>query len=289
MKTKQHTLWLLAALSAPLAHFSGSGWLMTALAASAALPLTLLPKAWSGMPKPMALLQLLWLGAVAGALLSGSPAYWPSDNDLVVPLTLLALAALTNASAAPRIGVVLALCIALLSIPAAVSGVAKAELNWLRPAIGEWPWTLTLVLLLPSLPAAGEGRARGGVYGALLAAALSLLVQGTISPQVAASVPDPFYQTARTLGHLEPIIAAGATLGWYAMASYLLENARWIGKQGGLGNRMSSVLPLGTAIICILRGVQLQSPFWALLSTFLWVLAPFLTNFKKSKKHEKRC
>ena len=284
MRTKQHTLWLLAALSAPLAHFSGSGWLMTALAASAVLPLILLPKAWDGMPKPLALLQLLWLGAVAGALLGSSSAYWPSDNDLAVPLTLLALAALTNAAAAPRIGAVLALCIALLSIPAAVSGTAKAEPEWLLPAIGEWPWSLTLVLLLPTLPAAGEGRGRGAVYGLLLAAALSLLVQGTISPQVAASVPDPFYQTARTLGHLEPIIAAGVTLGWYAMASYLLENARWIGKQADIGKRLSSVLSLGTAIACALCRVQLQSPFWALLSTFLWVLAPFLTKIKKVEK-----
>ena len=124
MKPKQHTLWLLAAMSAPLAHFSGSGWLMTALAASAVLPLTLLPKAWEGMTKPLLLLQLLWLGAVAGALLSGSPAYWPSDNDLAVPLTILVLAALTGAPAAPRIGALLALCMALLTIPAAVSGVA---------------------------------------------------------------------------------------------------------------------------------------------------------------------
>ena len=284
MKPKQHTLWLLAALSAPLAHFSGSGWLMTALAASAVLPLTLLPKAWEGMPKPLALFQLLWLGAVAGALLSGGPAYWPSDNDLAVPLTLLALAALTGSAAAPRIGAVLALCIALLSIPAAVSGAARVEGAWLYPTAGDWPWALTLVLLLPNLPAAGDGKNRGAVYAGLLAAALSLLVQGTISPQVAESVPAPFYQTARTLGYLEPVIAAGITLGWYAVAVYLLENARWLGKQMGLRARMASVLPLGTAILSILGGVQLREPFWALLSTFLWVLAPFLTNFKKVEK-----
>ena len=284
MKPKQHTLWLLAALSAPLAHFSGSGWLMTALAATAVLSLTLLPKAWDGMPKPLALIQHLWLGAVAGALLSGSPAYWPSDNDLAVPLTLLALAALTDSTSAPRIGAVLALCIALLSIPIAVSGTARVEGAWMRPAVAAWPWTLTLVLLLPNLPAAGDRKNRGAVYAGLLAAVLALLVQGTISAQVAASVPDPFYQTARTLGYLEPVIAAGITLGWYAATAYLLENARWLGKQMGLGTRMASVLPLGTAILGILGGVQPQTPFWALLSTFLWVLSPFLTEIKKVKK-----
>lgn len=257
---------------------------MTALAASAVLPLTLLPKDWNNMPKPLALLQLLWLGAVAGTLLTGSGVYWPSDNDLAVPLTLLALAALTGSASAPRIGAVLALCIALLSIPAAASGAARVEGAWLHPTAGDWPWALTLALLLPNLPAAGDGKNRGAVYAGLLAAALALLVQGTISPQAAASVPDPFYQTARTLGYLEPIIAAGITLGWYTAVSYLLENARWLGKQMKLGTRMASVLPLGTAILCTLGRVQLNAPFWTLLSTFLWVLSPFLTKIKKVEK-----
>ena len=45
---KQHTLWLLAAIAAPAAHFSGSGWFVTALTALAVLPLMLLPKSWEG-------------------------------------------------------------------------------------------------------------------------------------------------------------------------------------------------------------------------------------------------
>ena len=284
MKSKQHTLWLLAAMSAPLAHFSGSGWLVTAMAASAVLPLTLLPKAWDGMPKPLLLLQLLWLGTVAGALLTGSAVYWPSDNDLAVPLTILALAALTGVPAAPRIGALLALCMALLTIPAAVSGAARLEPEWLRPTVGEWPWGLTLALLLPCLPAAKESGKHGAVLGGLLALALSVLVQGTISPQVAASVSDPFYQSARTLGYLEPILAVGITLGWYALTIYLLQSARTIASEGGMNEIWASVLVLGTAAGTVLLRVQLQTPFWALLSTFLWVLSPFLTKIKKVKK-----
>ena len=257
---------------------------MTALAASAVLPLTLLPKDWNNMPKPLTLLQLLWLGAVAGALLSGSPAYWPSDNDLAVPLTILVLAALTGAPAAPRIGALLALCMALLTIPAAVSGAARLEPEWLRPTVGEWPWGLTLALLLPCLPAAKEGGKHGAVLGGLLALALSVLVQGIVSARVAASVPDPFYQTARTLGYLEPILAVGITLGWYALTIYLLQSARTIASKGGMNEMWASVLVLGTSATSVILRVQPQTPFWALLSTFLWVLSPFLTKIKKVKK-----
>ena len=283
MKPKQHTLWLLAALFAPLAHDSGVGWLSALLASAAVLPLSLLPKRWTGQPKPLAVVQMLWLGAVAGVLISGSAAYWPSDNDLVVPLTILALAALTNSLAAPRLGAVLALCIALLSIPAAIFGAAKIEPVWLRPEVGEWPWALTLVLLLPNLPAGG-GNPRSPLYAGIAAVLLSALTQGTISANVAASVPDPFFQTARTLGYLEPILAAAMTLGWYAMTIYLLESARTIAAESNMMPKWATVLTLGTVTVIILLRVQLSATYLALLSTFLWVISPFLTKMKKVEK-----
>ena len=283
MKPKQHTLWLLAALFAPLAHDSGTGWLSALLASAAVLPLSLLPKRWTGQPKPLAVVQMLWLGAVAGVLISGSTAYWPSDNDLVVPLTILALAALTNSLAAPRLGAVLALCIALLSIPAAIFGAAKIEPAWLRPEAGEWPWALTLVLLLPNLPAGG-GNPRSPLYAGIAAVLLSALTQGTISTNVAASVPDPFFQTARTLGYLEPILAAAMTLGWYAMTIYLLESARTIAAESNMMPKWATVLTLGTATGIILLRVQLSATYLTLLSTFLWVFSPFLTKMKKVEK-----
>ena len=283
MKPKQHTLWLLAALYAPLAHDSGVGWLSALLASATVLPLSLLPKKWTGQPKPLAVVQMLWLGAVAGVLISGSAAYWPSDNDLVVPLTILALAALTNSLAAPRLGAVLALCIALLSIPAAIFGAAKIEPAWLRPEVGEWPWALTLVLLLPNLPAGG-GNPRSPLYAGIAAVLLSALTQGTISSNVAASVPDPFFQTARTLGYLEPILAAAMTLGWYAMTIYLLESARILAAESNMMPKRATVLTLGTAVGIILLRVQLSATYLALLSTFLWVFSPFLTKMKKVEK-----
>ena len=284
MKNKQNTVWLLAALAAPLAHFSGSGWLTAVLAAFIVLPLSLLPKDWTDLNKPLATIQIGWLGAVAGSLLTDSSVYWPSDNHWAVPLTILILAAWTGTAAAPRIGAVLALCMALLSIPTVLSAAAHIEFAWLAPGLGEWPWGLTLALLLPNLPA-GEGSGRKGLlYGGLLAAGFSALVQGAISANVAGEVNDPFYQTARALGYLEPVVASAVTLGWHAMTAYLLQSAKIIAKESGMEELWASVLTVGTATIFAVTKRQLHTPFWTVLTAFLWVLNPFLRKITKVEK-----
>lgn len=282
---KQHTLWLLAALAAPAAQFSGCGWLTAAVTALVVLPLTLLPSCWDGMSKPLAVLQILWLGLTAGTLLKHSAACWPSDNDLVVPLTLLALAACTGAAAAPRIGAVLALCMALLALPVAVSGAARVEPMWLKPTWNPWPAGLALTLLLPALPAAGETqKGRGALYGAVVTLCLAALVQGVLSPGVAASQQDPFYQTARTLGHLEPVVAAGLSLGWYAMTAYLLHSAACVAKMSGMRAELASVLAVGTAAVFVIFSQKPNVQFVPVVSAVLWVLIPFLRKMNGFEK-----
>ena len=281
METKQHNLWLLAALAAPLSHFAGCGWLTAALTAAAVLPLALGPRLWV-FPKPFALAQILWLGLVAGLLLRGSAAYWPADGSWAVPMTLLTLAALTDATAAPRVGAVLAFAMGMLALPAAVSGAARMEPGWLVPVMGRWEPGLIAAFLLTCLPAApGKGRLLPGI--GLLAVVLAALVQGTLSPAGASAVSDPFYQTARALGHMEPIVAAALTLGWYAMATVLYGSAAQIAQNCGLGQRLPYVLVWGTASAAVLFGWQLSAPILNGFNAFLWVLSPFFQKMKKVK------
>lgn len=281
---KQHTLWLLSAMAAPIAHFSGGGWVTGTIAAFALLLLTLLPRNWE-FSKPVAVAQLLWLGIVTGLLLPGSAAYWPSDNTTVVPLTILFLAALTDRRAAPRIGAVLAMCMALLSIPVWISAASRIELSWLVPAARPWPWSLSLALLLPALPASGEtGKGRRGVCVLILTVVIMTLVQGTIGPSAAASLPDPAYQTARSLGHMEPVAASALTLGWYALSSMLLQSAFVTAERSGISRKWASVLVLGTSTILVLFPQQPDARFVSVISLFLWVITPFVRKISDFEK-----
>lgn len=247
------------------------------MAAVTILPLSLLPKSWEGLPKTIALIESVWFGAVAGLLLQNSAVYWPSDDTLAVPLTLLVLAGITTDAGASRARAVLALCMALLAIPLVVSGAAHAEPIWLKPKIAPWPMALTLALLLPNLPASGEARkGRPLLAAAMLALACSLLVQGTISFGVASAVPDAFYQTARTLGYLEPVAAAAMTLGWYTTAVYALQSAKKLTK-------FANLLSTGTAALVLLTSWQPQITKITVLSAVFWVLIPFFMFLKKVK------
>ena len=278
MKTnKQHTLWFLAALAAPLAHASGSGWLTTALVAIAILPLSLIPKDWEDLSRTAGIIQSLWLGLVAGSLLSNAAAVWPSDNRLAVPLTLLALASFTSKGAAPRIGAVLSLCMVLLAIPIALRGAIELKPRLLQPQVTSWPWVLSLIFLMINLPMASKaGERRIWMTGAA-AVILSVLAQGMIGLKIASSSEDPFYQTVRSMGYLEPIAAVMMTLGWYCTAVFLLENARMF-------HQNANVFALCTAIPAMLGNVQPERPIMAILSAFLWVFSPFWAKMKKVEK-----
>ena len=79
-------------------------------------------------------------------------------------------------------------------------------------------------------------------------------------------------------------MASAITLGWYAMTAYLLQNAKIIAKESGMEELWASVLAVGTATIFVLTKRQLHTPFWTVLTAFLWVLNPFLRKIKKVEK-----
>lgn len=295
---RQVYAWLAVAISAPLAHFSGLGWLAVLLAAGAMLPLTLLfPEGWQKLGKIVSALEMAWLVPVLGELLRFSGAYWPSSkNEVVVPLVLLALAALSGSGEkAARAGAVLFWALILMYAPVLLAGAATVEYEWLDGRAESWKAGLLMALLLPSLAglwcADGKGRISATVSYGLFALLLSVLNQGVLSGPVAAAQETAFYEAGRTLRlggitRLEPMVSVAVTFGWYALASFLISTGVRLGSRLKIPERVSIwVLAVSVGAYIVLG---LSTPGIALITGCIaaWILVPMLHagNFQKSKK-----
>lgn len=272
-------LWTMAALIAPLAHWAGAGYPAVALAVLTTIPLTLLSgNRMTEVAKPMAVLQCIWAAAVLAHLLPASGAYWTGGGK-TVHLTLLTLGALAGSrEKAARAGNTLFwLILPVLGI-VMILGSRKLEPEWLRPEPGMWSAELLIVLLLPSILSQATRHGRSGALPvALIAMLLSVLLQGTLSGPVAASVQAPLYEVGRTIGGGgEIIVSVGMTLSWYALCSGLFETASAYAGEIGIAQKWGrGLIWIFTAGMILL---DLQIPGIVLLagSVILWILVPLL-------------
>lgn len=291
---RQMTVWLAAAASAPLAHASGAGWLALALGALTVLPLTLLPSGWDGLGQWVRVVEFAWLSVVTGLLAQNSGVYWPaSQNEEFVPLVLLVLAALTGRFAAPRVGAVIGLCLAVLYVPVFTGGAAQVEPNWLKPVVGKWSGLALVTFLLPALSGvwhtACRDRGRAALACVAVAILFGLLTQGILSPGVAAKLPDAFHQMSRSirigvLSRIEPLTAVAVTLGWYALCSFLLSAAMELAQGFRIQEKTSRLAFVAASSAIALLHVELPGALVVVLSLVLWVLVPICTCEKKNQK-----
>lgn len=290
--------WLLAAVSAPLAHYCGNGWVAVGLAAGAMLPLTMMfSGGWRSMGKWVSGLQFLFLIVVMGYLVRAAGDYWPSgETGWAVPVTLLALAAVSaGGDKASRAGSAVAWLMILLAIPLLTAGAAQVRMDRLRPYRADWPSGLLVALLIPALgnvwntEGTGSFSSRLGV--ALLAVVPAALAQGILSGTVARSQQTPFYEMARTMylwgGRWEPLAAMAVTLGWYALCSFLTATACGFGTAAGIPEKWCPWLVFSAAAAFVWFRVQLNGVFVLVAALVLWVLTPMLHEIILPKKDEK--
>ena len=283
------------AVLAPLAHFTGAGYMAVLLAAGAMLPLTILAgDGLSRMSKAECALEMIWLGLVMGSMLSASGANWPGEkSEFVVPLVILVMAAWTGGyEKSERASAAL---FWLAAVPLAVLTavlIGRAELNWLTPEAGTWSGNLIAALLLPALN--GVRKETGGktaVTVGLIAVLLAAIIQGGLGKNAAQVQASPLYETGRCAGKggIEILISVILTLSWYGFASFVMRTTECFGEKLGIGGMESRI---GVAVIAgIMIFTECAVREWALISgcVILWILLPMLHPKNKMKKDEKRC
>lgn len=224
-RNDRQTVCTLLALSAPLAHYGGRGYMAVILAAIAILPLTVL--AGDGLKrisKAEAVAELVWTGVVLGSLIGVSGANWPGNrSEIVVPLGILPLALISGRG--ERSEQTCATLFRIVMIPGIlvlVKLIGTAELKWMAPEPGNWTPGLVVSLLYPALNGAvGGTKVRTAWYTALLAGLLALMIQSGIGMIPAENMDSPLYELGRCVGTggFEIIVSVLLTFGWYGFAS----------------------------------------------------------------------
>ncbi|MBR2047042.1 MAG: hypothetical protein IJ960_00430 [Oscillospiraceae bacterium] len=282
MSPKQNTnLWITAACAAPLAHWAGIGWLATALAAAAAVPLCWLPGSVEHQGKPLGIAQWLWTAAVLGSLVPAAGNYWTGGGK-AVGLILLTLAALAGRTAQrERSGNTLFWLLAPVGGLILLLAAGKLEWIWLEPQAGKWPGELLCILLVPALTGK-EKKGTQGILAGLTAIGAAILIQGTLGHQTAAAASAPLYETGKALGPGgEILVSVGMTLSWYALASLLFGKAMEFLREAGIPSGWAAAVTWAMSGAMVLLELKIPGTVLAAGSLILWVILPLFRSMKK--------
>ena len=236
---KQLKLWLVTAMSAPLAQtVGGMSWvtvLVTGIVCGGFL--FVIRRAREGIcnfPGWLSALAQIWLLIRLLYLLGEAENCWQADQSgAFVPLILLLLGGLSackGMKAAAGVACILFYFIAAGYGATAVASVKSMQYSWMFTGVSGVQPRLIAAFLHPAvmLLFSGERRPLGPVLLGGLAGVggiLALLINGVLSAGMAAGYQNSFYEMSRSVSFLgsveriESLTAAILVLGWFAMFS----------------------------------------------------------------------
>lgn len=292
---RQLSAWLFAGAVPVLTQLlSGGSWLWIAAtgAAGAVMALYVWKSGWEPKPWQCPVL-IIYIIILMGQLLPGVAGSWPvGDNYPAVPLILLLLAvwsARKGPSAAARVGAVLFWLVLIMYLTVLGAGAGDVEWRWLKPEMN-LPDPMGLVVFV--IPAAAscllkEGDRPGGrlILPVVFTVVAALVTAGVLSPQVALTEENAFYEMSRSINLLgmsrrfEAVISAGMTVGWFALLTLLLTLCAVLTNRilCGLGKAGIWIAAGGAALWML---CELHISGWILLAagTVFWVTIPLLTQ-----------
>ena len=121
---------------------------------------------------------------------------------------------------------------------------------------------------------------------------LGVLVQGNLSVSAAGKLRAPFYEMARSLrlgslSRLEPVGSVMLTLGWFALALYLLMSAKTLLERAEIPSEQALFACKIALFFALLLQETGNTAALSCAAMILWFAVPFL-NFKISRKKMKK-
>ena len=296
------SLWLPAAMAAPLAQTAADGSLPAVLAVGAVClgicrcleRLDARPSLW------LWAVQWFWLSPVLAEFLRWTTYCWTTHEDKFgVPLILLALAAWLAAkgqSRADRACSVLFWLLAFLFGAVLLSGVREVEFRNLYPQWRLENADLAMVFLIPAMGLSLKSKPTGGKLRILVfSLATAAVTIGVLGSSAAKDADCAFYELSRSISLLgvadrfESLVAAGMTLGYFVLLTYLLsacrEGAEQIrGGKGAWGVWSNAAL----TAVWFLLDFRLSGTVLTMGSLLTWAVLPALNCLQRNlQKFEK--
>lgn len=290
---KQISRCLIGAMIAPLITVSaGESWLwllaVTGICGVAALCGRPLGK-WGSI--------LQWAAAVVALaiLLPQAQQCWPTDPHPAVPLVLLTLAAWSAVKgfhSVARVGCVLFWFIIIMYSAVMLAMIPEVKVQYMKPTWGMGSWTTVLLLLLPAAPLIGRTSNKAWIAG-IIASVAAFITTAVLSGPVSNKGQNAFYEAVRCVKmRLEPVLGAGATVGWFLLLTVLLSVSGECAARLHDKIRTIAILVSGTiGAVTLLCGLHIPSWIGVIFIAISWVLMPLLIQSlecrKKMKKSEK--
>ncbi len=295
---RQIRAWAFAATIAPLAHASGCGWLSAIVASCVFLPLGIAGMdGWKKMGRILLAIEFVWLIVALSYLVQSIGQYWPTKNEVAIPIMLLLLAGVScQIRRNAKVGAILLCSMVLLFIPILLCGISDIQVQWLKPQCNKWGWGLIPVLLIPGLSGlwnpSGKRNAQACVGLAVLGTSLALITQGVLSPKICTEGSAPLYTLAQTLhfgglSRFEAIVSMAVTLGDYAMTSFLVCCGAQIGSRLGLSRGAASWMVILISVVLLFIEIPWSGVMMSFGSVICWMILPMICVKIKSKKDEK--
>ena len=292
---RQMLLWIASAVSAPLAIYGGSAsweWTLVIGAVSTAAVILTLKFGEGDYGVLLRVLQLGVLAVAAGTFAADISACW-GKVGVSMPLTLIALAALSaigGAERAGRVSCVAAWIVAILYIVVLAAGVKNIDISRLEPN-GRANGMLVVAYLLPAvslmLPRE-QGKGLGWLFVVpVFASVISLWCSGTLSQNAATEVEIPFYEYSKSLNLLgvaerfEALASVALTLGMFCLLSLMFSAAEHVIKNGAV------IGAVGAAII--VSGIEVGTLILCIAAAVSWVILPVAKSLVKNRKNVKKC
>ncbi len=311
VSSKALAAWLLAGMLGPLALTSARAfWVAVLVAAILCGTLCIAvfecTEKLESKNKAYSILVIVWNCYAAAVVADQASICWPGEgSERVIPLVLIALAAITSADGAQRASAVSAtlcpICAVIFAIVLA-SGVGNVQLPRLQAVAPAPDGMLLFALLLPIAATAVECE-KGAKPGRIIAVVgtfalvISAVSIGTLSLPVALTRRDAFFELAKSLDlfgtvqRFESVTAVAVTISIYAMMCLLYSGIFTMAEniKPGRGREAIFICALVSAAV-VLAGLWISPNATALLALFVWgiwkVLSPMLSLQKISKKRK---